>query len=67
MGSSDRVEKTLMVWKVKDLSFGGRITLINSTLSNLPVYFMLLFWCPMLDVNQLEKPKRDFSVAREGG
>jgi hypothetical protein len=37
------------------LSKGGRITLINSTLSNLPTYFMSLFPLPASVANRIEK------------
>ena len=39
----DKVKKRLSLWKRKCLSIGGRITLIKSTLSNLPVSFMSLW------------------------
>ena len=38
----DRFERKLSTWKGKMLSYGGRLTLINSILSNLSVY-MLFF------------------------
>lgn len=56
----ERVERRLVGWKVKFLSIGGRIILIQAVLSNLPVYFMLLYRCPMSVVNRLEKLRRDF-------
>lgn len=34
------VERRLASWKGKYLSLGGRITLINSVLNSLPIYFM---------------------------
>ena len=36
-------EKKLSSWKGKHLSTGGRLTLINSVLSSLPMYMMSLF------------------------
>lgn len=62
-----KTEKKLAAWKAKHLSFGGRITLIQFALSNLPVYFMPLFRCPGLVVNRLEELQHDFFVARKGG
>jgi hypothetical protein len=45
----EKVERRLAGWKRMYLSKGGRVTLIKSTLSNLPTYFMSLFppssWC----------------------
>jgi hypothetical protein len=38
---------------------GGRVTLIKSTLSNLPTYFLSLFPLPMGVANRNEKLHRD--------
>ena len=43
-----------------DLSKGGRLTLIKSTLSNLPTYSLSLFPIPVGVVNRLKKLQRDF-------
>lgn len=42
----DKFEKKLSLWKKEYLSMGGRITSINSCLSNLPMYYMSLFKMP---------------------
>jgi hypothetical protein len=42
------------------LSNGGKITLIKSTLSNLPMYFMSLFSFPTSVANHIEKLQHDF-------
>ncbi|WVZ71541.1 hypothetical protein U9M48_020116 [Paspalum notatum var. saurae] len=39
----ERFEKRLRSWKGKYLSIGGRLTLINSVLSSLPMYMMSFF------------------------
>ena len=42
------------------LSKGGRVTLIKSTLSNLPIYFLSLFSIPAAVANRIEKLQRNF-------
>jgi hypothetical protein len=42
------------------LSMGGRVTLIKSTLFNLPTYFMSLFPLPVGVANRIEKLLSDF-------
>ena len=42
----ERFEKRLSSWKCKHLSIGGRLTLINSVLSSLPMYMMSFFEIP---------------------
>lgn len=42
------------------LSKGGRVTLIKSTLSNLPTYFLSLFLIHASVANHIEKLHRDF-------
>lgn len=39
----ERTGRKLASWKGKLLSTGGRLTLIKSSLSNLPIYFMSLY------------------------
>jgi len=39
----DRMEKKLSSWKGKLLSAGGRLVLINSILSSLPMFMMSFF------------------------
>nr|KAJ0222789.1 hypothetical protein LSAT_V11C200061880 [Lactuca sativa] len=56
----DRFQDKLSQWKAKSLSFGGRLTLIKSVLSNLPTYFMSLFVAPVGVIEKLERIKRRF-------
>ena len=54
------MERQLAGWKKRYLSKGGRITLIKSTLSSLPTYFLSLFLIPARLTNRLEKLQQDF-------
>ncbi|RVW77934.1 putative ribonuclease H protein [Vitis vinifera] len=56
----ERFRKRLAMWKRQYISKGGRLTLIRSTLSSLPVYFMSLFLLPRKVRMRLEKIQRDF-------
>jgi len=42
----ERFEKRLSSWKGKHLSIGGRLTMITSVLSSLPMYMMSFFPIP---------------------
>ena len=42
------------------LSKGGLLTLIKSTLSNIPTYFLSLFPIPAAVAHRMEKMQRDF-------
>ncbi|XP_042939459.1 uncharacterized protein LOC122274487 [Carya illinoinensis] len=56
----EKIERRLVEWKRMYLSKGGRITLIKSTLSNLPTYFLSLFPIPASVAIHIEKLQRDF-------
>ena len=56
----ERFRRRLATWKRQYISKGGRVTLIRSTLSNLPIYFMSLFRILSLVCKTLEKIQRDF-------
>ena len=56
----ERFRKRLASWKRQYISKGGRLTLIRSTLSSLPIYFLSLFRMPKLVCSRLEKIKKDF-------
>ena len=53
-GVEERFRKRLAMWKRQYLSKGGRATLIRSTLSNLPIYFMSLLKLPSSVRRRLE-------------
>ncbi|RVW16810.1 putative ribonuclease H protein [Vitis vinifera] len=56
----ERFRKRLSLWKRQYLSKGGRLTLLKSTLSSLPTYFLSLFVIPKRVCVRLEKIQRDF-------
>jgi hypothetical protein len=56
----DSMARRLAPWKRLYLSKGARVTLIKSTLSNLPTYMMSLFPIPALVAKRIEKIQRDF-------
>ena len=51
----EKMERKLAGWKRLYLSKGGRVTLIKSTLSNLPTYFLSLFPILASVANRIEK------------
>lgn len=55
-----KIEKKLATWRGKLLSMGGRLTLIKSALSNLPLYFMSLFPVPRGIINKISALQRNF-------
>ncbi len=56
----EKVERRLAGWKKLYLSKGGRLTLLKSTLSSLPTYFMSLFKIPVSVAKCIEKLQRNF-------
>lgn len=56
----EKMERSLAGWKRLYLSKGGRLTLLKSTLLNLPTYFLSLFTIPVSVANRLERLQRNF-------
>lgn len=56
----DKVAKRLDSWKRAYFSFGARITLLQSCLANLPIYFLTLFRIPRGVARDFEKIMRGF-------
>ena len=56
----ERYRKRLAAWKTQYISKGGRITLIRSTLSSLPIYYLSLFRMPQKVCARLEMIQRQF-------
>ncbi|XP_020267043.1 uncharacterized protein LOC109842598 [Asparagus officinalis] len=53
-------KKKLSIWKNKTLSIGGRLTLLNSVLSSIPLYYMSFFKLPKWVINAVDKIRRKF-------
>ena len=56
----EKMEKKLFGWKRLYLSKGGRLTLLKSTLSSFPTYFLSLFTIPPVVADRLERIQRNF-------
>ena len=56
----ERVEKKLTGWKWLYLLKGGRLTLLKSTLSSLPTYYLLLFTISQHITDRLERIQKNF-------
>ncbi|XP_059591088.1 putative ribonuclease H protein At1g65750 isoform X2 [Vitis vinifera] len=60
VGVEERMRRRLALWKRQYLSKEGRITLIKSTLSSIPLYQMSVFRMPKSVARRIEKLQRDF-------
>jgi hypothetical protein len=56
----EKMEKRLSSWSSHHLSYGGRVTLINSVLSSLPLYFFFFFKASRCIIQHLVKIQRNF-------
>ena len=63
----ERMERRLAGWKRMYLSKGGKVTLIKSSLSSLPTYFLSLLPLPGKVAKHMEKLQRDFLWNGIGG
>jgi len=59
-GVIEKMERRLAGWKRMYLSKGGQLTLIKSTLSNLPTYLLSLFPIPVRVANRLDNIQKAF-------
>lgn len=55
-----KFKEKMSSWKAKNLSFGGRLTLVKSVLGHLPLYYFSMFKAPKKTVSELEKIRRKF-------
>ena len=56
----ERISRRLDGWQKAYLSFGGRMTLIQSCLTHMPCYFLSLFKLPASVAAKIERLQRDF-------
>ena len=59
-GVEELFRKRLAMWKRQYISKRGRLTLIRSTLSSMPIYFVSPFYLPRKVRLRLEKIQKDF-------
>ena len=55
-----KCERKLARWKQRHLSFGGIVTLINSMLTSIPIYFFSFFRVPKKVEDKLVRLQRNF-------
>nr|GEY02190.1 RNA-directed DNA polymerase, eukaryota [Tanacetum cinerariifolium] len=55
-----KITARLSKWKLKTLSIGGRLTLLKSVLTSLPLYHMSVYKVPMGGLNRMESMRRNF-------
>ncbi|CAN1270601.1 Putative ribonuclease H protein At1g65750 [Linum perenne] len=57
----------LETWKARMLSFGGRVTLLKSVLSQLPIFYFSILRAPMSVIKELERIQNRFLWEGGGG
>jgi hypothetical protein len=58
--TEEKFEKKLGVWQGRYLSLGGRLTLINSSLSNIPLYMLSLYLAPSAVLKKMDTFRKRF-------
>ncbi|XP_020272216.1 uncharacterized protein LOC109847395 [Asparagus officinalis] len=56
----DTLNSKLALWKSKLLSVGGRLVLLKSVLSSIPLYYMSFFKLPSWLIKNIDKIRRNF-------
>lgn len=62
-----RIEMRLEGWKAKIISKGGRLQLVNSVLTTIPIYHMACFAFPTWLLNRIEQLCRNFLWGKKEG
>jgi hypothetical protein len=60
----ERIEKKLSSWKEKYLSVGGRLVLINSVLTSLPMFMLSFFVVQKGVIEKIEYFRSRFFLAK---
>lgn len=60
------MEKRLEGWKGKLISRGGRLQLVKSVLTAIPIYYMMCFKLPKWVINRIDVVRRSFLWGRNG-
>jgi hypothetical protein len=60
----ERIEKKLSSWKEKYLSVGGRLVLINSVLTSLPMFMLSFFEVQKGVIEKIEYFRSRFFLAK---
>ncbi|XP_019435061.1 PREDICTED: uncharacterized protein LOC109341583 [Lupinus angustifolius] len=66
-GVIDSVGKRLAGWKCRHISFGGRLVLINSILSSIPIYMLSLYKAPKAVIQKIESMQKTFLWGNKRG
>lgn len=62
----DKVKKRLSTWHQQQLSFGGRVCLIKSVLTAIPLYYLSMFRAPSKVITMLNSIQRNFLWGAKG-
>lgn len=63
----EKLEKKFQGWRCKIISRGGRLQLVTSVLSSIPIYFMSSFKLPKWVIKRLDRIRRDFLWGKNDG
>lgn len=55
-----KVRRRLVAWKMKHISLGGCLTLVNSVLSAIPTFWISIFRLPCWVIKNIDRIRRDF-------
>ena len=56
----EKINKRLGIWQGRSLSIAGRVTLINSSLANSPIYHMSIYLLHKMVMKSIDKMRRTF-------